>query len=362
MFLLCHFRRVTRSASTPKKDVVIQFKGKDLRLELRAKHEKGKRGRKGKGAVSKEPDVIKFDEENDDDKEGDEVRCSISELLHKLDSDSEEEGETSSGKRPADSEYDVCPKRVKVDIHKLDDPSPCKNAVDGSVPLSGEKRITNTEENVEEVNLRKINSEDDHDKREKIDDDEMKQNETETDGQSGEGENETEESTEDKAIEDSKIDSNANDTEKEGEEEGSIEAGSSEVKEQNTEESTEDKVIKDSKMDSNADTQIDEVTDQNKEAEKEDKQKETGTNVMTDQNKEPEKEDKQKETDTNVKTDQNKEAEKEDTQKETGTNVTDELEMVLEPSSEISRQGGDSVQEIASDEEVQPKRKKVRNN
>ena len=123
------------------------------------------------------------------------------------------------------------------------------------------------------------------------------------------------------------------------------------------------------------------TTDQNKEAEKEDKQKETGTNVTTDQNKEAEKEDKQKETGTNVTTDQNKEAEKEDTQKETGTNVmtgggqivdreeqkettgkTDELEMVLEPSSEISRQGGDSVQEIASDEEVEPKRKKVRNN
>ena len=42
--------------------------------------------------------MIKFDEENDDDKEGDEVRCSISKLLHKLDSDSEEEGETNSGK------------------------------------------------------------------------------------------------------------------------------------------------------------------------------------------------------------------------------------------------------------------------
>ena len=223
--------------------------------------------------------MIKFDEENDDEEEGDEVRCSISELLHKLDSDSEEEGETNSGKRPADSEYDVCPKRVKVDIHKLDDLSPCKNAVDGSAPLSGEKRITNTEGNVEEVNLRKINSEDDHDKREKIDDDEMKED-TETDEQSGEGENETEESTEDKVIEDSKIDSNANDTEKESEEEGSIEAGSSEIKEQNTEESMEDKAIKDSKMDSNADTQIDEVTDQNKEVEKEDKQKETGTNVI----------------------------------------------------------------------------------
>ena len=119
---------------------------------------------------------------------------------------------------------------MKVDIHKLDDLSPCKNAVDGSAPLSGEKRITNTEGNVEEVNLRKINSEDDHDKREKIDDDEMKED-TETDEQSGEGENETEESTEDKVIEDSKIDSNANDTEKESEEEESIEAGSSEIKE-----------------------------------------------------------------------------------------------------------------------------------
>ena len=42
MFLLCHFRRVTQSASTPKKDGVIQFKGKDLQLELRAKHEREK--------------------------------------------------------------------------------------------------------------------------------------------------------------------------------------------------------------------------------------------------------------------------------------------------------------------------------
>ena len=42
--------------------------------------------------------MIKFDEENDEEEEGDEVRCSIAELLHKVDSDSEEEGETNSGK------------------------------------------------------------------------------------------------------------------------------------------------------------------------------------------------------------------------------------------------------------------------
>ena len=97
-----------------------------------------------------------------------------------------------------------------------------------------------------------------------------------------------------------------------------------------------------------------------KKAEKEDKQKGTGTNVTADQNKEAEKEDTQKETGTNVMTGGGQIVDREE-QKET-TGKTNELEMVLEPSSEISRQGGDSVQEIASDEEVEPKRKKVRNN
>ena len=72
---------------------------------------------------------------------------------------------------------DLQHKRVKVDIHRLDNPSPCENSVDGSSPLSGENRINNTEKTVEEGNLHKINNNDDgdHEKKENLDDEEMKE-------------------------------------------------------------------------------------------------------------------------------------------------------------------------------------------
>ena len=113
-----YFRRVTRSSNTPKKDGVIQFKGKELRLELRSRHERRTRGQKGKGAVSKEPDTIEFDddkEEQEEEEKAEEMRSSISELLKELDdSDEEEQEETLSSKRPADDDGendDRCPKK-----------------------------------------------------------------------------------------------------------------------------------------------------------------------------------------------------------------------------------------------------------
>ena len=80
MVLLYNFRRVTRQSSTPKKEGVIQFKGKELRLDLRSRHEKRKRGCKPK-AVEKpehEEGTIEFEDSEEEDED---VKASISDIL-----------------------------------------------------------------------------------------------------------------------------------------------------------------------------------------------------------------------------------------------------------------------------------------
>ena len=83
MVLLYNFRRVTHQLATPKKEGVIQFKGKDLHLKLCAKHERQKRGCRPKvvAKLDRDKDSIDFE---DSDKEDEDVKASISDILGDL--------------------------------------------------------------------------------------------------------------------------------------------------------------------------------------------------------------------------------------------------------------------------------------
>ena len=83
MVLLYIFRWVTRQSATSKKEGAIQFKGKDLHLDLCAKHEKLKRGRKPKTVAKPDRDEDPADFE-DSDSEDKHVKASISDILGDL--------------------------------------------------------------------------------------------------------------------------------------------------------------------------------------------------------------------------------------------------------------------------------------
>ena len=85
---------MTRQSSTPKKVSVITFRGKELHLDLRAKHARGVRGWKAKKASLKE--VVDYD---DDKEEDEEVKSSISDILEGLYiNDDEDVEDTNAGK------------------------------------------------------------------------------------------------------------------------------------------------------------------------------------------------------------------------------------------------------------------------
>ena len=60
-----------------------------------------------------------------------EIQSSISDILSGLYIGEKEDSNT--GKRGAEDKYDErCPKRIKVDVHRVDDKSPCKTVVKSS--------------------------------------------------------------------------------------------------------------------------------------------------------------------------------------------------------------------------------------
>ena len=105
---------------------MIAFRGKELCLDLRSRHARGKRGCKTKKETEKE-EIVEFD---DDDASNEEIQSSISDILSGLYRENED---SNTGKRGAEDKYDErCPKRIKVDVHRVDDKSPCKTVVKSS--------------------------------------------------------------------------------------------------------------------------------------------------------------------------------------------------------------------------------------
>ena len=396
---------MTRS-STPKKDGVIQFKGKELRLELRARHEKRRRGWKGKGTASKEPDTIEyFDETAADEEDGeeatDEMTTSISEILQRLESDTdieeEEKEEKNSRKRPAANEDDRCPKKVKVDVHRLDDPSPCKNVEQGNTIVSGEQNRTedqnlhkNRDESKEERNIADVEQDTDTDQYSESDlndekkSEEIAKEESIEDGgnnsnqkteiaedSNGATQKESDEISKDDSMKQTEVvteDSNA-DTEKKSDndevsKEESIEAARNDSS-QKTDIVTEDSNADSEKKSDSIEVSKEEIIEvggndtnknteqlnESKEDETKEKDKETGTEFKTDSMQIGDKE-------VAEGTEQNR---KEQNITEISPEKTDETENVVEPSSETSRpaEEDDSVQEIGADEQVGRRKKRV---
>ena len=73
-------------------------------------------------------EVVDYD---DDKEEDEEVKSSISDILEGLYiNDDEDVEDTNAGKqRPEHEDDERCPKRVKVEVHRVDDPSSCKAVV-----------------------------------------------------------------------------------------------------------------------------------------------------------------------------------------------------------------------------------------
>ena len=73
-------------------------------------------------------EVVDYD---DDKEEDEEVKSSISDILEGLYiNDDEDVEDTNAGKqRPEHEDDERCPKRMKVEVHRVDDPSPCKAVV-----------------------------------------------------------------------------------------------------------------------------------------------------------------------------------------------------------------------------------------
>ena len=290
--------------------------------------------------------------EKEEEQHADEMRTSISELLHGLDlaTDSDansEQEEKISGKRPADSEDERCPKKVKVDIHRLDDPSPCKHVEEENSP-SGEKKI----DDKGEQNLHKnIDEKFDEDTQ----DEDAVNSEREKDGESNSIEEKKTEEVANESVDtnnSSKEESNAN-TGKESEVARKEETGKNDSNE-NSEEITKDSNASTEKENGQGAEEITKI-----ETEKEnDKGAEENTEIK--ESKEDETKETEKDSDTElseVKTGVGQITDREVTE----DRMTAQAENVLEPTSETSRPDGDSVQEIASDEEVVPRKKRVTN-